>query len=80
MSESAHHVTSRFEQLRRRRPWRLSLSNRRMIWDAMLAVLPRVLAEHPDMPPAGVAHLCREHAEALMHEYLVAQRVDTTPP
>jgi hypothetical protein len=45
-------------------PW-----TRRMIWDAMLAALPRVLGEHPGLAPVGVAHLCREHAEALVREY-----------
>lgn len=43
-------------------------SDAERLWTAMLVVFPAVVRDDKQ-PPAGAAHLVREHAEALLHEW-----------
>jgi hypothetical protein len=42
---------------------------RERLWSAMLVAFPTVAAGNTNLAPEGVAHLVREQAEALIHEW-----------
>lgn len=41
-----------------------------MLWDAMLTVFPAIVVQDLKMAPKGCAQLVREHAQALVDEWM----------